>query len=175
MCGFGKQRILLLTFVRNLYEMSLLLIESLARVHLLLVRRLLIELLNVLDVGEHAGFTMGKRARILRYYACLDWIMGETGDILALHATKVEVIATAFLYFLATFFWRRAAAAYTSLWRRFRGFSSLFLVQYYRVDLVKWYFDRILDIEIIVLARHSSLNLVLAAWVEVRGALLLLA
>ena len=72
MCGFGKQRVLLLTFVRNLYEMSLLLIESLARVHLLLVRRLLIELLNVLDVGEHAGFTMGKRARILRYYACLD-------------------------------------------------------------------------------------------------------
>ena len=96
--------------------MSVVFIKSLARMHLLLVRGLLVELLNVLDVGEHTGLAVGKRALILRYYACLDRVMGETSDILALHATKVEVITSALLPFLATVaLGRRAAAAYTSL------------------------------------------------------------
>ena len=143
-------------------------------VHLLLICGLLIELLNMLNVREHACLAMGQRALILWDQSRLYRVVGEASDILALHAAEVEVIASTVLHSIATFTFRWGTTAPDAFLRRWlRAFRSLFLVQYYRVALVKWDFDRIFDVEIIVFARHSRLNLIFPAGIEVGYTLLL--
>ena len=141
---------------------------------LLLLLGLLIELLHVGYVGQHARLSMGQRTLILGTIdkAGLHRVMRETSDVLAFEPAKVEVVASTLLSCLIVstmlFDWARAAA----LARRFCSFASLlFLAEDHGISLVEVNFDWIFYVKVLVFTSHS---LRVPARIEVRWSTLLL-
>lgn len=91
--------------------------------------------------------------------------MRETSHVLTLQTTEVEVIATTLLFIvISVSARRRTKPAHVPLRSRL-AFAALLFVQNGRITLVDRDFNRVLNVEVVILARHP---LVVAPRVEIR-------